>query len=97
MNRTRVLSQVLSGVFLGSLAACGGDLTQPIAPHHPAALRSSQVGAYDCAVDQSEIPVTECQALVAFYTSTNGSSWLSNQGWLASSTPCIRLRTSCME
>lgn len=35
-----------------------------------------------------EIPETECQALLAFYESTNGDSWRSNTGWLETFKPC---------
>lgn len=43
--------------------------------------------AFACA-DVSEIPQSECQALVAFYASTNGPDWLSQGGWLTTNTPC---------
>ena len=34
------------------------------------------------------IPVLECEALVDFYTATNGDSWLHNEGWFASEDIC---------
>ncbi len=36
---------------------------------------------YDCAVDQSEIPVAECQALVDLYNDTDGDNWTDNANW----------------
>lgn len=36
----------------------------------------------------SEIPIPECNALSALYQSTNGDSWLNNDGWLRTTTPC---------
>ena len=41
----------------------------------------------DCAA-QTQIPATECNALVALYTSANGASWTNNTGWLQTDTPC---------
>lgn len=38
-------------------------------------------GSYDCA-GQAEVPVAECEALVAFYNATNGDNWADNTGWL---------------
>jgi len=43
--------------------------------------------ATDCAA-VSEIPATECEALVAFYNSTNGANWLKSTGWNVTNTPC---------
>ncbi|MEN8221332.1 MAG: hypothetical protein ABFS56_34295 [Pseudomonadota bacterium] len=36
----------------------------------------------------TEIPSTECEALVALYNSTNGDGWRNNYGWLKTNTPC---------
>ncbi|MEN8216335.1 MAG: leucine-rich repeat domain-containing protein [Pseudomonadota bacterium] len=41
----------------------------------------------DCS-QVTEIPSTECEALVALYNSTNGDSWMDNSGWLETNTPC---------
>ena len=38
--------------------------------------------------DVSEIPPSECEALVFLYESTNGSGWTRQDGWLATTTPC---------
>ncbi|MGB1251163.1 MAG: leucine-rich repeat domain-containing protein, partial [Candidatus Promineifilaceae bacterium] len=42
---------------------------------------------FDCAT-VTEIPLIECEALVALYSSTNGENWTNNTNWLQSSTPC---------
>jgi len=42
---------------------------------------------FDCNT-VSEIPISECEALVSLYNSTNGESWSNNDGWLISDTPC---------
>ncbi len=42
---------------------------------------------FDCdAVTQ--IPVLECEALVALYNNANGPNWTNNTGWLQTNTPC---------
>ncbi|MEM7115334.1 MAG: leucine-rich repeat domain-containing protein [Chloroflexota bacterium] len=46
-----------------------------------------QQTSFDCPT-VSEIPQTECEALVVFYNSTNGASWTDNSGWLQNATPC---------
>lgn len=38
--------------------------------------------------DVTEIPTDECNALVAFYHSTDGPNWTNNDGWLTTNTPC---------
>ena len=43
----------------------------------------------------TEIPVHECEALVALYNSTNGPGWSRNDGWLTASTPCNWYGVTC--
>lgn len=43
----------------------------------------------------SEIPTAECQALVAFYEATNGTNWIDDTGWLATTTPCSWYGVTC--
>ena len=40
----------------------------------------------DC-VSVVEVPPTECEALLAFYNSTNGPGWLDNTKWWVTDTP----------
>ncbi len=42
---------------------------------------------FDC-THVTEIPQTECEALVAIYLSTDGDNWNNNSGWLATNQPC---------
>jgi Leucine-rich repeat (LRR) protein len=43
----------------------------------------------------TEIPSTECEALVALYNSTDGDNWVSNTGWKVTNTPCNWYGVSC--
>ena len=44
----------------------------------------------------TEIPVIECNALVALYNSTNGNGWTNKTGWLVTNTPCTWYRVTCI-
>jgi uncharacterized repeat protein (TIGR01451 family) len=44
---------------------------------------------------QTEIPKTECDALVALYDSTDGDNWKNNTGWKETNTPCSWYGVSC--
>ena len=50
--------------------------------------------AFSCA-NVTEIPQPECQALVTFYNSTNGPTWVVKSGWLATNTPCTWYGVTC--
>jgi len=52
------------------------------------------IAAFDCN-SVTEIPVTECQALVAFYNSTGGPNWSRQDGWLNTTSPCSWYGTYC--
>ena len=43
--------------------------------------------SYECDL-QSEIPVDECRALVAFYYKMAGTGWTNDTDWLQTTTPC---------
>lgn len=43
----------------------------------------------------TQIPQIECQALEAFYKSTNGDSWTNKTGWLQTNTPCNWYGITC--
>lgn len=52
------------------------------------------LAAIDCdSVD--EIPVAECQALVALYHSTGGADWGVQDNWLVTTTPCSWYGVTC--
>ena len=42
---------------------------------------------YDCTA-VTEIPASECRALVTFFKATNGPLWQDHTGWLRTATPC---------
>jgi hypothetical protein len=44
----------------------------------------------------TEIPTSECEALVALYEATDGSNW-SNNNWLLNATPCSWYGVGCSE
>jgi Leucine-rich repeat (LRR) protein len=50
--------------------------------------------ATDCAT-VTEIPSTECKALVALYNSTGGDNWTRNSGWLETNAPCGWYGVTC--
>jgi hypothetical protein len=52
--------------------------------------------SFNCATI-SEIPMTECQALVAFYVATDGSNWQDRSGWLQTTTLCSWLGLTCAD
>ncbi|MGB1250519.1 MAG: peroxidase family protein, partial [Candidatus Promineifilaceae bacterium] len=43
----------------------------------------------------TEIPLAECEALVALYTQTNGDNWTTRTDWLATDTPCSWYGVEC--
>lgn len=43
----------------------------------------------------SEIPGTECQALVELYNGTGGPAWTTRTNWLATNTPCSWFGVTC--
>ncbi|MGB1250715.1 MAG: peroxidase family protein [Candidatus Promineifilaceae bacterium] len=49
---------------------------------------------FNCA-NVAEIPVAECNALVALYNDTNGASWVNNHHWLQTNTPCAWFGVTC--
>jgi hypothetical protein len=51
---------------------------------------------FDCAA-VTEIPQSECEALVAFYISTGGDDWSHNTGWLQTNTLCTWYGLTCSE
>src|SRR5690554_5487783 len=60
------------------------------------ALFSKEAKAETTCNSVSEIPITECEALVALYHSTNGPEWRIRDGWLATSTPCSWYGVACL-
>ena len=52
------------------------------------------IAAADCAT-QTQIPESECNALMALYTATNGPGWTNNTGWDVPENPCEFYGVSC--
>lgn len=48
----------------------------------------TQMSATSICDSVTEIPQIECQALMAIYSSSNGTNWSNNSGWLSTNTPC---------
>jgi hypothetical protein len=51
-------------------------------------------GGFDCA-SVTQLPSSECEALVALYESTTGPGWVDNRGWLATNRPCSWTGITC--
>ncbi|MEN8215594.1 MAG: hypothetical protein ABFS56_04325 [Pseudomonadota bacterium] len=51
-------------------------------------------GEFDCST-VTDVPYEECEALVAFYNSTNGDNWYINDGWLETNNVCDWLGVEC--
>ncbi len=74
--RLRCLLPIIFGLFPVLL----------LAVFPPRGGRAASAG-FDCAT-VSEIPLEDCQALVALYNTAGGPSWTDNSGWLSTNTPC---------
>ena len=70
-----------------------GDKVTPEKGTPGTATPNATVG-FDCSY-VNQIPSTECEALVALYTNTDGPSWVDNSGWLATVTPCTWSGIEC--
>ena len=79
---------LISSRPLGSVSAAPLPVAgQAQAKQAPTVFACSQV---------SEIPLAECQALVALYNSTNGANWTNQTGWLSTTTPCSWHGVTCL-
>ena len=77
---------MLSFVLLLALLLPAGMTAQAAIPARPV--------QFDCGT-VTEIPQTECEALVALYESTDGANWTDNTDWLATNTPCSWHGVTC--
>ena len=90
---------VLALRFLGALSFTAILLLALVAalglwPTGASAAPAAQSPTFDCGT-VSEIPQTECQALVSLYDSTSGLSWTNNTGWLTTNMPCTWYGVTC--
>ncbi|MGC1375721.1 MAG: hypothetical protein WA821_05850 [Anaerolineales bacterium] len=81
----RMLRALLMIVIIGSF---------PVIPNHSVSAKPLSATFAGCA-SQTQIPATECNALVDLYNSANGASWTNNTGWLLTDTPCSWYGVSC--
>ncbi|MCE5209169.1 MAG: hypothetical protein LLG42_12775 [Chloroflexi bacterium] len=54
-------------------------------------------GAFTDCASGTEIPQSECEALVALYYATDGENWINSTDWLATDTPCSWYGVSCTD
>lgn len=85
----RWLRHLVSGGLLILLLGLPG-LTQALGVAPKVALAQN---TFDCST-VTEIPQSECTALVDFYNATGGPGWLDNSNWLQSNTPCSQMGSS---
>ena len=60
----------------------------------PASMNVQEIPITDCAV-QTQIPTSECLALVALFESTDGWNWTTNTGWNQTNEPCSWYGVAC--
>lgn len=89
------LRTVLLLVVASTLTACGHD-SAVLQPEETLSLTAATTAAvaFDCS-PVSEISQSECEALVAFFNSTDGPNWANNAGWLETTTPCSWFGVTC--
>ncbi len=89
-----MLKQIMIRLGLGVLlvlSLIGFDTSSP-----PDGAQAQEPATFDCTA-VTEIPQSECEALVAFYISTGGDNWINHSGWLQTNTPCTWFGLTCNE
>ena len=87
MSQHRMI-QLGIGALL-ALSLIGFDTT-PI----PDLVQTQELPTFDCSM-VTEVPLTECEALVALYDSTDGANWYRKTDWLQIDTPCSWYGVTC--
>lgn len=83
-------------VRFGALLSLLCALCLPIHLVHQVQAHGSQSSLKSFNCDRvSEIPKSECQALVAIYNKTNGGHWVHQDNWLTTSNPCSWWGVGC--
>ena len=85
---------VVSGLFVQLRFPLSISFLTPNRPVQSLGMLVSPL-AFDCG-SVSQIPQSECNALVAFYNSTGGAAWTKNAGWLDRATPCTWFGITCI-
>src|SRR5262245_17874366 len=88
MNKAMLL---LIFILTLGLAACNSG-----SPAVSGETKAEQPAASFCS-SVSQIPVSECEALVAFYNSTGGPKWALKRGWLETQQPCDWAGVDCID
>ena len=65
-----------------------------ILPNQIVLAKPSAAVFINCA-SQTQIPESECNALLALYNGTDGPNWYSSSGWLQTDTPCSWSGVTC--
>ena len=89
MQNLRLTKRSLQLVLFTGLAIIIGFILVPSQPSPPVAWASS---ACDIV---TQVPSSECRALVALYNSTDGNNWIDDSNWLASYYPCSWYGVNC--
>ena len=84
-----VAAMISGNASARSLHSASGSF-KPLLNSHNFTTRAT----FDCLL-VTEIPQSECEALVALYNSTNGASWTNNTNWLQTNTPCSWYGVEC--
>ena len=92
---TQTLALLLDSpaINVGDPEICAADPVNQLDQRGISRPSECDIGAFElvpiCVV-QSQIPLTECEALVTFYDSTDGPNWFDSPGnnWTTSITPC---------
>jgi Leucine-rich repeat (LRR) protein len=86
----RIIHCCLFAAIISVLVSCVGGQQSIVSDAQAQADRST----FDCTVVK-EIPLAECQALIALYTATNGAHWAPEYEWLRADRPCAWQGVSC--
>jgi len=92
LEKEKLMQRCLSLIFGLLLAVIAmGTGSMPVVGLFSAAAAPT----FDCTT-VTEIPQTECRALVALYESANGVKWRDSSGWLDTNAPCNWHGVRCM-
>jgi Leucine-rich repeat (LRR) protein len=98
MNKNMLLHGISSLVNLLVVASLGlSAFLGPVSMAAAAAVQAPLYAPFTTCADVTEIPQTECEALLAFYNSTDGANWVDNTGWLQTDTPCSWYGIMCAD
>jgi hypothetical protein len=88
--KTKSVFQVIACTFV-LISLLGSALTVP----NQIVLAKSSAAIFTNCASQTQIPESECNALVALYDGTDGPNWYQSSGWLQTDTPCSWSGVTC--